>query len=80
MYETGKHIEKGLSIDKLKERVSTRDLQVKRTINKATNLNPLYNVKVSLFGDKEIAKNKRKSLEVNEPIQWDSPIWSQCTH
>ena len=41
-YAQGKHIGKGPSLEKLKERIATRPTQVVRMVNEATEGTPLY--------------------------------------
>ena len=59
-YAQGKHIGKGPSLEKLKERIAARPTQVVRAVNEATEGTPMYKAATPLIGDKETSRHKRK--------------------
>lgn len=52
-YAQGKHIGKGPSLEKLKERIAARPTQVVRAVNEATEGTPMYKAATPLNEDKE---------------------------
>ena len=65
---------KGPSLEKLKEQIYARPLQVVKKVNEATKGMPMYKAPTPLTGDKETSRHKRKSIVVID-IDDDATHW-----